>query len=144
MDSALDSPTRTKVLFVCIGNSCRSQMAEAVARHYAADLMEVESAGTSPLGFVAPQTLATLQENGIRSEGHYSKGIDDVRMFFQPEVVVNMSGRRLDGKFVGASVLEWEIEDPYGDDSTTYQMVYTEIEKRVKALADELEKGKLG
>lgn len=118
-------------------------MAEAIARHVAADLMEAESAGTSPLGFVAPETLATLQENGIRAEGHYSKGIDDVKMYFAPEIVVNMSGRRLNGRFDGAELLEWEIEDPFGDDTTTYEKVYAEIEKKVKALADELEKGKL-
>lgn len=118
-------------------------MAEAIARHVAADLMEAESAGTSPLGFVAPETLATLQENGIRAEGHYSKGIDDVKMYFAPEIVVNMSGRRLNGRFDGAELLEWEIEDPFGDDAATYEKVYAEIEKKVKALADELEKGKL-
>ncbi|MGB7173954.1 MAG: low molecular weight phosphatase family protein [Candidatus Acidiferrales bacterium] len=129
---------RRKVLFVCIGNSCRSQMAEAIARHCAADLMEVESAGTSPLGFVARETLTILQENGIRAEGHYSKGIDDVKTFFSPEIVVNMSGRRLDGMFAGASVVEWKIKDPYGDDAATYQVVYAEIGKKVKMLVEEL------
>ncbi|HEV2287647.1 MAG TPA: hypothetical protein VGR81_01700 [Candidatus Acidoferrales bacterium] len=135
---------QARVLFICIGNSCRSQMAEAIARHIAADVMEVESAGISPLGYVAPQTLATLQQNGIRAEGHYSKGIDDAMMIFAPQIIVNMSGRRLEGRFDGTEMLDWEIEDPFGDGSATYQTVYEKIEKKVKALAEELKKGKRG
>lgn len=119
-------------------------MAEAIARHIAADVMEVESAGISPLGYVAPQTLATLQQNGIRAEGHYSKGIDDAMMIFAPQIIVNMSGRRLEGRFDGTEMLDWEIEDPFGDGSATYQTVYEKIEKKVKALAEELKKGKRG
>ena len=47
---------KKRVLFVCIGNSCRSQMAEAFARAYGADIMEVQSAGVSPAPYIAPLT----------------------------------------------------------------------------------------
>ncbi|MGH9728073.1 MAG: low molecular weight phosphatase family protein [Candidatus Acidiferrales bacterium] len=128
------------MLFVCIGNSCRSQLAEAIARHYASDVIETESAGTSPFGSVAGPTLAVLQENGIRAEGHYSKGIDDVTEFFKPEIVVNMSGRTMNGTFPGATLVEWEVDDPFGSDPETYRRIYAQIEKRVIRLAAELRK----
>lgn len=133
---------RTKVLFVCIGNSCRSQLAEAIARHYAPDLIEAESAGTSPFGRVAPPTLAVLQEMGIRAEGHYSKSIDDVMAIFAPQIVVNMSGREIDGMFPGANVVDWRIEDPFGSDPETYRRIYGEIEEQVKKLAARLPREK--
>lgn len=140
MDPAAQKPQRTKVLFVCVGNSCRSQLAEAIARHYASDVIDAESAGTSPFGSVAAPTLAVLQENGIRAEGHYSKGIDEVIEFFEPEIVVNMSGRTMNGIFPGTSVVEWEIDDPFGSDPETYRRIYAQIEKRVSKLAAELRK----
>ncbi|MGH9709200.1 MAG: low molecular weight phosphatase family protein [Candidatus Acidiferrales bacterium] len=127
---------------MCIGNSCRSQLAEAIARHYAPDVIEAESAGTSPFGRVAAPTLAVLQENGIRAEGHYSKSIDNVRDFFEPQIVVNMSGRPMEGMFPGATLLEWEIEDPFGSDPQTYRRIYAQIEKRVDKLAAHLREGK--
>ena len=141
MDTPEQEPRQTKVLFVCVGSSCRSQLAEAIARQYAPDLIEAESAGTRPLGFVARETLAVLQENGIRAEGHNSKSIDDARILFEPEIVINMSGRRLNGMFPGASVVDWEIEDPFGDDLETYQRIYAAIEKRVQKLAADLRNG---
>jgi len=140
MDSVGQEVRRTKVLFVCVGNSCRSQLAEAIARHYASDAIEAESAGTSPFGRVDAPTLAVLQENGIRAEGHYSKGIDDVRDFFEPQIVANMSGRTMNGLFPSATVLEWDIEDPFGSEPETYRRIYAQIEKRVNKLAAELRK----
>lgn len=140
MDSAGQNKRRTKVLFVCVGNSCRSQLAEAIARYHASDVIEAESAGTSPFGSVAPPTLAVLQENGIRAEGHYSKGIDDVKELFEPEIVVNMSGRTMKGIFPDATIMEWDVDDPFGSEPQTYRRIYGQIEKRVNKLAEELRK----
>lgn len=140
MDAFRQEPQRARVLFVCVGNSCRSQLAEAIARYHASDVIDAESAGTSPFGSVAAPTLAVLQENGIRAEGHYSKGIDEVREFFEPEIVVNMSGRTMNGIFPDATVMEWEIDDPFGSEPQTYRRIYTQIEKRVNKLAEELRK----
>jgi arsenate reductase (thioredoxin) len=143
MSKPAEAPKRVKVLFVCVGNSCRSQMAEAIARHYAPHIIEAESAGISPLGRVALETLAVLQEKGIRAEGHYSKSMSDVLEFFEPQVVVNMSGHKLNGWFARESVLEWEIEDPYGSELGIYRRIYGNIEEKVKKLARDLRKGKM-
>ena len=55
-------PPRTKVLFLCIGNACRSQMAEAIARHSASDVIEATSAGLVPFGEIPSTTLEVLRE----------------------------------------------------------------------------------
>lgn len=134
-------PRKTRVLFLCIGNSCRSQIAEAMARHMFPDLIEAESAGLAPLGIVAQETLAALQERGIRAEGLYSKGIAEVTSFFEPQIVVNISGRRVNGYFPQTKTLEWEIQDPYGSDPEIYRQILREIEKLLNGLAGELQRG---
>ncbi|MFZ3243739.1 MAG: arsenate reductase ArsC [Candidatus Acidiferrales bacterium] len=142
MTTSSKHPQRTKILFVCYGNSCRSQMAEAIARHHAAKLIEAESAGVRPLGSVAPETLAVLQEIGIRAEGHYSKSISDALQFFEPEMVVNMSGQDLDGWFATKNVVDWKVGDPYGSDLEVYRRICRNIEDKVKKLVSDLEKEK--
>lgn len=131
---------RTKVLFVCVGNSCRSQMAEALARHLAPDLIEAESAGLAPFRQVSAPTLAVLEERGIRARAPYSKGLEDVTGFFTPELVVNLSGRKLPEIFPGVKTIHWEVEDPFGADVDCYRAICDEIEERVKKLAAELRK----
>lgn len=143
MKKAAKNPQRTKVLFVCVGNSCRSQIAEAIARHFAPHTIDAESAGTLPHGRVAMETLAVLQEKGIRAEGHYSKSISEALEFFEPQIIVNMSGGRLNGWFGRETILDWKIEDPFGSDLEIYRRIYESIEKNVKKLAKDLRKGKL-
>ena len=67
-----------RVLFLCTGNSCRSQMAEAIVNARLGDQWEAISAGTQPAGFVHPKALEALGEIGIRHEGR-SKAVDEFR-----------------------------------------------------------------
>src|SRR5512141_1578321 len=69
---------KRKVLFLCTGNSCRSQMAEAIVNARLGDEWEAVSAGTKPAGYVHPKALAALQEIGIRHDGR-SKTADEFR-----------------------------------------------------------------
>lgn len=69
---------KRQVLFLCTGNSCRSQMAEAIVNARLGDEWEAVSAGTKPAGFVHPKALEALQEIGIRHEGR-SKTADEFR-----------------------------------------------------------------
>jgi len=66
-------PAPYDVLFICTGNCCRSQMAEALLRHLGGSRFNACSAGASPAGFVHPLTVETMQQMGISTEGHYSK-----------------------------------------------------------------------
>lgn len=69
---------KRKILFLCTGNSCRSQMAEAIVNARLGDEWEAVSAGTRPAGYVHPKALAALQEIGIEHEGR-SKLADEFR-----------------------------------------------------------------
>jgi len=69
---------KRRVLFLCTGNSCRSQMAEAIVNHELSDTWEAVSAGTRPAGFVHPRALAALAEIGIQHQGR-SKSVEEFR-----------------------------------------------------------------
>jgi protein-tyrosine-phosphatase len=83
---------RTKVLFLCIGNACRSQMAEAIARHTASDVIEPSSAGLVPFGEIPSTTLTVLRERGISVDGQTSKPLRSEDMS-EADIVINMTGR---------------------------------------------------
>ncbi len=129
-----------KVLFLCIGNSCRSPMAEAIARGSAGDAIEASSAGLVPLGYVARMTKQTLEKNGYSAEQLASKSIEP-EIWKAAELVINMSGRPREGLFGDWDKVEdWEIEDPYGADPEVYQRIFEEIERRVNGLTERLRK----
>ena len=65
------------VLILCTGNSCRSHMAEGILRAAAGDLLDVQSAGSKPAGYVHPKAIAALAEIGIDISGHTSKHMND-------------------------------------------------------------------
>ena len=123
-----------KVLFVCIGNTCRSQMAEAMARHSASDVIEAASAGLSPFGKIVEPTRKVLLERGISVDGQHSKGLREVEpdLF---ELIVNMTGMPGSALFPGAKVVDWDIADPYGEDMLMYRQICDEIEEQLGRLA---------
>jgi len=132
---------KKKVLFVCIGNSCRSPMAEALARHLASDVMEPASAGLSPLGSIAEPTRKVLQERGISMDNQYSKGLEEAHPD-SADLVVNMTGMPGEALFPGARVVDWEVDDPYGEELGVYRRVCDDIEGLLNDLARQLRKEK--
>lgn len=69
--------SKPTVLILCTGNSCRSHMAEGILRAAAGDLVEVQSAGSKPAGYVHPKAIAALAEIGIDISGHHSKHMNE-------------------------------------------------------------------
>jgi arsenate reductase len=69
--------TKPTVLILCTGNSCRSHMAEGILRHAAGDLLDVQSAGSKPAGYVHPNAIEVLEEIGIDISTHQSKHMND-------------------------------------------------------------------
>ncbi len=132
-------PRPLSVLFVCVGNSCRSQMAEALANHYGNGRVRAWSAGSRPLGEIIPQTYEVMQEKGISLEGHSSKGLKDVPVD-EMEVVVGMGCEVACPVPVGfkGRVIEWNIPDPYGRELPFFRSVRDSIERQVLALLDDL------
>ena len=127
---------KTKVLFICLGNSCRSPMAEAIARHRYADLMESSSAGLMALGVIASPTTAVLAERGVPSAGLASKPLTEP-LRRSADLIINMSGRP--GSWMsragGPKVEDWDVGDPYGSDLDVYREICDDIESRLKDLA---------
>ncbi len=69
--------SKLKVLFLCTGNSARSQMAEAFLRAYAGGHFDVHSAGLEPKGQILPEVLEVMKERGLTLEGQHSKGVEE-------------------------------------------------------------------
>lgn len=126
---------KIRVLFVCIGNSCRSQMAEAFARAYGSDLLDVRSAGIAPANTIAPLTKQTLAAWNLNIDDHFPKDLNVMRREHF-DVVVNMSGMPLG--LPGVRMVDWTIPDPIGEKATVYQAVANLIEKLVMRLILEL------
>jgi protein-tyrosine-phosphatase len=122
---------KKRVLFVCIGNSCRSQMAEAFARSYSRGAIEIASAGIAPAVNVAPLTRETLAKWNLRIDDHFPKPIENFAgQHF--DVVVNISGHPL--PFHGARMVEWNVVDPIGQSPEVYRTVAAQIEALVMRL----------
>ncbi len=131
---------KKRVLFVCIGNSCRSQMAEAFARAYGADILEVHSAGLSPATMIAPLTKQILAERNLNVDSQFPKALDFVKR--EPfDVVVNMSGHPI--ALPNARVLTWIVPDPIGQKDTVYRSVASQIEGLVMRLIMDLRAGRV-
>jgi len=130
---------RTKVLFLCIGNACRSQMAEAIAKHVASDVIEPSSAGLVPFGEIPLTTLSVLEELGISTEGQSSKPLRPADLS-GADIVVNMTGRPGKSIFTEpvTAMEDWDVGDPYGFNLSVYRGIRDQIETRVEGLARRL------
>jgi arsenate reductase len=125
-----------QVLFVCIGNACRSQMAEAFARAYGSDVLTPASAGLWPAQAVPVDTLRAMEEKNLELKGHVPKSLvdmDDAKF----DLVINMSGCPLP-PLGGAAVREWEVPDPIIMDYKDHCGVRDQIERLVMNLILEL------
>ncbi|HJT88557.1 MAG TPA: arsenate reductase ArsC [Bryobacteraceae bacterium] len=123
---------RKRVLFVCIGNACRSQMAEGFARVYGSDVVEPASAGLSPAITVAPDTLRAMAEKNVDLSRHFPKSLHQLggRPF---DLIVNLSGEPLP-RHNGTPVEEWDVEDPVLMEYEDHCQIRDQIETLVMRL----------
>ena len=137
-DSSPPRSSRTRVLFVCIGNACRSPMAEAIARYDAADVIEPHSAGLRPLGEIEDLTTQTLLRNGYSPTGLTSDPMNQ-QACDAADIIINMTGHPWEASLWDHEKVEdWIVKDPFGQDTDTYQRVFEGIKRRVNQLAHEL------
>ncbi len=133
-------PQKPRVLFLCTGNSCRSQMAEGWLRHLAGDAFEALSAGSAPVA-VNPRAVASMARAGVDISAQTSK---DVRTFFEdpPHVLVAVCDRALESCpcFPGPpELLLWPTDDPAharGTDAridACFDRVRDELRERIEA-----------
>ena len=127
---------KKKVLFVCVENSCRSQIAEAFARIHGGGQVEAYSSGSRPSGVVNPKAIETMSEIGYDLSAHSSKSLDEI-----PDVTydfVATMGCGDECPFIRATVREdWQIPDPKNMPPDEFRVVRDEIERRVKGMLEE-------
>ena len=135
-----------RVLFLCTGNSCRSQMAEAFLRAYGGTEFDVYSAGLAP-GVINPYTYRVMAESGFDLAGHRSKGLDEYqgKVDFDYVITVCDDADRNCPLYLsrGAQRLHWPFEDPaafIGSDEETlakFRQVRDAIANRVRQWLEE-------
>ena len=130
---------KTRVLFICIGNSCRSQMAEGFARKYGGDVIIAASAGLAPAFMVAVDTVRAMDEKNIDLRDHFPKSIRQLGRS-QFDLIVNMSGYDLPPDVI-TPVRTWDVPDPIAEDFETHCQIRDDIEGRVMRLILELRRG---
>ena len=129
-----------KILFMCIGNTCRSQMAEGFARSYGEGFVEIKSAGTHAFGEVNRGTALSMAEIGIDISGQSSDQFEE-SMVEWADVVVTLGCCRADdlcpSDYQGRKI-DWPIADPFGGSMDMMNQVRDDIDERVKGLFREL------
>ncbi|MCW4019196.1 MAG: arsenate reductase ArsC [Candidatus Bathyarchaeota archaeon] len=128
------------VLFVCVENAGRSQMAEAFANHYGKGKVVASSGGIQLAEKVNPVVVEAMKETGIDISANKPKMVTQ-QMANEADLIVTMGCGAADicpGPFFTATV-DWELEDPKGQLIEKVKVIRDEIEKRVKALIDDLD-----
>jgi arsenate reductase len=123
---------KKKILFVCIGNCCRSQMAEGFANRYGKDVLTATSSGLAPTVVVAQETVDTMAEKNIDISAQYPKKFDPLEAK-AVDLIVNMSGFVLPGK-PEAPTEKWNVHDPFGDSMEVYMESANDVEMKVMGL----------
>ena len=128
---------RKRVLFVCVENSNRSQMAEAFARLHGGDAVEAYSAGSKPSGVINPKAIRFMRELGYDLSTHASKSLDDIAGLEFDAVITMGCGDNC--PWVPARRREdWGLPDPKHMDDDGYRAVRDDISARVQKLLAEL------
>ena len=130
---------RPEVLFVCVHNAGRSQMAAALLMHYAGDSVVVRSAGTAPADAINPTVVSALREVGVdlNANGAVPKLLADETVEAS-EIVITMGCGDACPYYPGNRYEDWKIDDPAGQPLDVVRTIRDEIDSRVRALLDEL------
>ena len=129
--------SKKKVAFICVHNSCRSQIAEALGKHLASDVFESYSAGTETKPQINQDAVRIMKElYGIDMEKtQYSKLISDIPA---PDIAISM-GCNVGCPFIGRAFDDnWGLEDPTGSEDQVFVEIIREIEKRILQLKQSL------
>jgi arsenate reductase (thioredoxin) len=125
-----------QVLFVCVHNAGRSQMATALLERKAGDRVRVRSAGSEPADRLNPVVVEAMRELGIDITAERTKKLED-DMVRESDVVITMGCGDACPIYPGKRYEDWDLEDPSGKDLETVRGIRDEISKRVDALLGE-------
>lgn len=125
------------ILFVCIENSNRSQMAEALAKMYSNGKIQVFSSGSRPSGIINPKAIAAMAELGYDLSKHTSKSLDEIPQIKYDYAITMGCGDEC--PFVIAEHRDdWKLDDPKNLNPVEFNKIRDEIERRVKELIKKL------
>ena len=130
-------PDKSTVLFVCVHNAGRSQMAAGWLQHLAGDQVEVLSAGSAPADSINAVAVEAMAEEGVDIAGNVPKVLSDDAVQ-TADVVVTMGCGDECPYVPGKRYEDWELEDPAGQDIAAVRPIRDEIRRRVEALVAEL------
>ena len=122
--------TKPSVLFVCVHNAGRSQMAAALTEMHGQGLIEVRSAGSEPADQVNPMAVEAMAELGIDLTSRSPKLLSDASVRTS-DVVITMGCGDACPVYPGIRYLDWDLDDPAGQDLATVRRIRDEINRRV-------------
>jgi len=126
-----------EVLFVCVHNAGRSQMAAALLERHAEGRVQVTSAGSEPADRLNPAVIEAMKEAGIDISAERPKRLED-GMVRESDVVITMGCGDACPIYPGKRYEDWDLEDPAGKDLNTVRRIRDEIRERVAALVESL------
>ena len=125
---------RARVLFVCLGNACRSQMAEGFARAYGSDVLEAHSAGVRPSSRISRRTCVVMEEKGICLDAGFSPKHISTFKLEDFDLIVNLSEYSLPD--TSSLVLRRVLRDPMEGDEEAFRDVREDVEQLVRFLIE--------
>ncbi len=129
---------KTKILFVCVENANRSQMAEAFAKMVGGDEVEAYSAGSNPSGKINLKAVISMKELGYDLSSQQSKSLEEVKQFAPFDAVVTMGCGDACPWMSAKRFIDWEIPDPKEMNEADFRKVRDVIKERVKKLLKEI------
>jgi protein-tyrosine-phosphatase len=128
---------KRKILFVCVENARRSQMAQGFAEALGQEKLEVFSAGSNPSSSIDPLVIEVMKEKGIDLSGKRPKSLDDLPPV-EMDYLVTMGCEETCPAVLTKKIIEWDIPDPKGKSIELYREIRDIIDHEVRALLEDI------
>ena len=133
--------SKIKIGFICVGNSCRSQMAEGFAKEYGKDIFEVYSAGTEPASEVKPNAVKAMKEIGIDISGQYPKKLEEIPS--ELDILITM-GCGVECPYIPCEYRkDWGLDDPAGKPIAEFRKTREIIKDKLDDLIAKVNSGEI-
>ena len=136
-----DDKMKSKVAFICVHNSCRSQMAEGLARYLGSDVLESYSAGTEEYIEVKPLAVEVMEEIGIYMDSHYPKLLTDIPE--EVDILITMGCGVVCPFLPSKHQEDWGLVDPSGGTIEDFKETRNLIEEKVKDLVKRIKNNEI-